>query len=140
MSKKATLDDFGDKPEKVVFPVEHMEEFAQKLKDKFGDSGRRGLNKFYQKAGIATVAWGMKFEGAIEKIPFGKIVTIIHYPNMKGQKIWKDYILRTEFPFEFWEDLFYQTHRHFAKETFIEQKKIEGLEELASSIGTEIHE
>lgn len=143
MGKRATtLDDFGDKPEKIVFPVAHMEEFASKLKEKFGEFSSKGLNRFYQKANIAKIIWGIKQKDSEEiiRFPSGNVRAIYHYPNMQGQRIWKTYLLETEYPFTFWEELYYQTCRHFAKIDFIDQKKLEGLQQLADSIGEEVYE
>lgn len=141
MRKETTLDDIAGKPEKVIFPKEHMEEFADKLKEKFGEFSRKGLHRFYSKANIAKIAWGIKKkDGSEEKFPYGKVVSVLQYPDMEGSKIWKGYSLVGNIPFTFWEDLYFQTCKYFSKNEFIEQKKLEGLEQLAESIGQQIHE
>lgn len=139
--KNITLDDLAGAKEKLVFPVQDMMQFKEDLSHKFGEFSQRGLYRFYQKAGIANVVWGKKkSDGTVEKFSYGKLLSVCEYPLMDGNKIWKGYTLKGSFPFTFWEELYLQTCKHIEKTRFVEQKKIEGLEQLAAGIGEEIHE
>lgn len=136
MVRKATsLNDFVDAPEKLEFPKEHMKEFMEKIERVFGSFDRKGLHKFYAEAGIAFIVDRVKRQdGSFEMYPNGKIQTAYQYPEMKGNKIWKNYTLQSEFPLLFWEELYNQTNTWLSKREYAQQQQLLQYDDLADQM------
>lgn len=137
--RNPTFEDVVGKPEKIVFSVPDMKEFADGITKKYEGFDRRGFNRFLAKNNIARIAWGFTHKnGRTDEYHSGRVMAAVEYPNAKGTKVWKGYECQSNFPLFFWEDLYNQTCAYFGKQEYASQQQLAGYAEMANQIGTKI--
>lgn len=122
-----TLDSFGP-PNDFVITNEDCREIIAKFDKRFGGFNPRGINKFYEEAGIARVEWEIKkTDGTTEPVPDGRNLTALVYSGMKEQKGFKNYQYFSDTPLEFWDHIFGQVSKYLAKVDYAKKKELEEL-------------
>lgn len=137
--KNPTLEDVVGKPEKIVFSVPDMKEFAASITKKYEGFDRRGFNRFLSKNNIARIAWAFtRKNGKVDTYYSGRVMAAVEYPYAKGTKIWKGYECQSTIPLFFWEELYNQTCAYFGKQEYASQQQLAGYADIAEQIGTKI--
>lgn len=140
MKKAQSLDDFSNKPEKIIFPPKDMQDFMEILKKGgTGEFSRESFNKFLSKNKYARIAWSFTHkDGTVERFKSGRLMGASVFEGSKGTVIWKGYALPTDIPLFFWEDLYNQCCAYQGRKDYVEQKQLAGYAELEQGIGKEI--
>lgn len=134
-----TMADIVGKPEKIVFTKEHMQEFANGLKKKYGVFDKRAFNRFVSTNKIARIAWSVTYpDGSKHGFESGRLMGVTRIEGANGSLIWKDYKLQGDVPYLFWEDLYNQTVNFLGKQEYGSQKQLQDYAKMEQSLGTQM--
>lgn len=115
--------------------VAEMKEMVEQFKAKFGGYSRKFVNMFYDKAGIAQIAWEQKMkDGTFQALPLGRLISVYEYPEQNGTKAWKEHKYDSDFPYLFWEECYRQIGAYIAKKEYAQKMELLDLENIAKTI------